>query len=953
MTLPNGETSRIVNNDGRPLVVVDVNGVNVPFYISTGSGGKANVASGEWYPILGIGEQAGWFNKGTEDQINNFYGNKDLGEIASYLNKIYGDLRGDPRIPSVADPELDFSIINRDLNPLDSPNAVPFDEALNHLQDNIDMIAEGKPIQFEPETVDAGAIEKNTIPPEPPKVATTNRIEGADLEAPHRASVFEVGELHAELRDIEGVSSVHHELTTDTLRINVPDDPAQRIGDLAKAIGVDPESLIINGHGQIELPNSVIDGIRLDRINDQIANHDYMPRALATPDVTVSNILTDTDFWSHGLIDGEGVDYLPVQQLGQEGAMALLAQMEAIGLNPKTLNSDVVGPAIVFDHTELHKLQDLWGAGDVSPEQVAAKLGEYGLDRSLEMVLEEPNIIDAVYLDEPVISEAALDISTRGFAAAIGLWGIYRNWARMEDGFATGSTDGAIQIAALTGDLAAIALDVTGDVTAAGRMVGTKAGGVVIAAAVVASEVGMELHNAEGHGAADTLISGTTAAAGGMAAAATGAAIGTMILPGIGTAIGGIVGGIAGGFGGSIIGNIITSKSAIDEKIGSYFTRNIYEGVSIGGMKITEGLEGRVDHNDRFVAYAMQKFQGGDMLDLDELNEGREIIREVRDDIKDLHAARVALLEVSQNGDLSSDLLAQNVEQLEQNSALISQMATQLEILGLVIDPLEELGLTKIFMQAANAEELTDLLQTPEYQEFMKGAEHKTQAAWLPFRGSDAWEGRITKIEQNFASDGELSVRDLAKLDKFDAKVGDRISNLLIRAHNGDLDDNGFNELQDLHHLSGRLDALRELQQPSAQIEVAQSSVMSMRDGSEQIADDAMPTEDRYTTLPASQDGQHFSNDDRFFRGPYVTEDLDSPKGNDYEIAFYTPGMNDGKEMIKLPHYTSSDSSFAGDLLLLRSLSEGGDVSIDNSLFAENSNSDATHEQALNPIKLG
>lgn len=44
------------------LVLVDINGVQVPFYLSTGLGGKANVASGKWYPFFGIGDD-GWINE--------------------------------------------------------------------------------------------------------------------------------------------------------------------------------------------------------------------------------------------------------------------------------------------------------------------------------------------------------------------------------------------------------------------------------------------------------------------------------------------------------------------------------------------------------------------------------------------------------------------------------------------------------------------------------------------------------------------------------------------------------------------------------------------------------------------------------------------------------------------------------------------------------------------------
>ena len=86
----------------RPIILVDVNGVRVPFYQSTGRSGKQNVPIGEWYPIFGIGKitlkydeyhqevthSGGWFNKGTEEEILDYYGVPELKQIAQFLNGI-------------------------------------------------------------------------------------------------------------------------------------------------------------------------------------------------------------------------------------------------------------------------------------------------------------------------------------------------------------------------------------------------------------------------------------------------------------------------------------------------------------------------------------------------------------------------------------------------------------------------------------------------------------------------------------------------------------------------------------------------------------------------------------------------------------------------------------------------------------------------------------------------
>jgi hypothetical protein len=76
----------------RIMVVADVNGTRVPFYLSTGRGNKQTVPSGKWYPFFGYGKD-GWINKGTEEDINNFYGSPALKAKAEELNSTLGDIR--------------------------------------------------------------------------------------------------------------------------------------------------------------------------------------------------------------------------------------------------------------------------------------------------------------------------------------------------------------------------------------------------------------------------------------------------------------------------------------------------------------------------------------------------------------------------------------------------------------------------------------------------------------------------------------------------------------------------------------------------------------------------------------------------------------------------------------------------------------------------------------------
>ena len=88
-----GTQDKIVQIGTRPIVVVDIDGFAAPFYVSTGSGGKAGVPVGKWYPFFGIGER-GWFNKGwTEEMIINYYGNAKLARVAHVLDSSIGDVR--------------------------------------------------------------------------------------------------------------------------------------------------------------------------------------------------------------------------------------------------------------------------------------------------------------------------------------------------------------------------------------------------------------------------------------------------------------------------------------------------------------------------------------------------------------------------------------------------------------------------------------------------------------------------------------------------------------------------------------------------------------------------------------------------------------------------------------------------------------------------------------------
>jgi hypothetical protein len=115
-----GKPIYIHDYSGRYTVAVDIGGISVPFYVSTGLGGKAGVAVDKWYPFFGIGPD-GWINKGSEATINDFYGSNKLKRVAQVLDNTLGlpsrakNVTGWP--VTRGDENYFISIVNRGLDP--------------------------------------------------------------------------------------------------------------------------------------------------------------------------------------------------------------------------------------------------------------------------------------------------------------------------------------------------------------------------------------------------------------------------------------------------------------------------------------------------------------------------------------------------------------------------------------------------------------------------------------------------------------------------------------------------------------------------------------------------------------------------------------------------------------------------------------------------------------------
>ena len=102
----------------RKIVVIDINGFKMPFYCSSGHAGKKNVQAGKWYPIFGVDPETGWLNKGSQDQINNYYGSPILKAISEALDQKFGDVRNAPNIPRATMEGEHVDFINQNMTPV-------------------------------------------------------------------------------------------------------------------------------------------------------------------------------------------------------------------------------------------------------------------------------------------------------------------------------------------------------------------------------------------------------------------------------------------------------------------------------------------------------------------------------------------------------------------------------------------------------------------------------------------------------------------------------------------------------------------------------------------------------------------------------------------------------------------------------------------------------------------
>tara|TARA_B100000902_G_scaffold58813_2_gene65780 strand:+ start:2983 stop:20520 length:17538 start_codon:yes stop_codon:yes gene_type:complete len=79
----------LTDGGGRVWIKAEINGVEVPFYQSTGLGQKI-LQTGKFYPSPGVGGT--WVNKLSSKQMAEFYGSPEMAQVSAFLEQGFGDI---------------------------------------------------------------------------------------------------------------------------------------------------------------------------------------------------------------------------------------------------------------------------------------------------------------------------------------------------------------------------------------------------------------------------------------------------------------------------------------------------------------------------------------------------------------------------------------------------------------------------------------------------------------------------------------------------------------------------------------------------------------------------------------------------------------------------------------------------------------------------------------------
>ena len=151
-TVNNKTSNYLKTAAGRVVVKIKIGNTTIPFYISTGAGGKADVQVDKWYVFFGQGKD-GWFNKTSGKDMNKQYDVKIFQDIADVLNEIgskkeeyknHEDAKGfmDLRWTGAAEEQLKTVIdFITPVQPNPGPNGpVATPEQIKQLKENIQLV---------------------------------------------------------------------------------------------------------------------------------------------------------------------------------------------------------------------------------------------------------------------------------------------------------------------------------------------------------------------------------------------------------------------------------------------------------------------------------------------------------------------------------------------------------------------------------------------------------------------------------------------------------------------------------------------------------------------------------------------------------------------------------------------------------------------------------------------
>jgi len=302
-----GESQIIDYVDGRKMVVKSVNGVNVPFYLSSGRAGKNKVPAGKWYPFFGVGPTDGWINKGSQEQMVAHYGSSELKAAAEELDATIGDIRDDDSIVKVALEGDHVNFINQGFDPADNAKPDSASKVGANIKSTIDRIQKAKAEQAA--TVDAEVVQEPAVvqeeiigraeeaaavetPPTEEAPTTTERMDvGAIPGAVPRRTAAQVRAENIEPREYTQEQKDFFDGIASGLKSRLePIVPKQVSLDLQEMIDTKP-GYLVRGH------------VRKDGTSNDTRVIIELSRDIFSPTLTIEqNIAALTDTLNHEII---------------------------------------------------------------------------------------------------------------------------------------------------------------------------------------------------------------------------------------------------------------------------------------------------------------------------------------------------------------------------------------------------------------------------------------------------------------------------------------------------------------------------------------------------------------------------------------------------------------------------------------------------------------------------